>query len=73
MCSSDLTRKSYIDGLTGVTGWDANGLLASPVSFNHFGSSEATYCGYYVHVVGQTFVAVNSGKPFCGAVPAGLK
>jgi hypothetical protein len=26
-----------------------------------------------VHVVGQTFAAVNGGKPFCGAVPAGLK
>jgi branched-chain amino acid transport system substrate-binding protein len=67
------TRKSYIDGLTGVTGWNADGLLASPVSFNHFGSSEASYCGYYVHVVGQTFAAVNGGKAFCGAVPAGLK
>src|SRR5262249_39503964 len=47
------TRKSYIDGLTGVTGWNADGLLASPVSFNHFGTSESSYCGYYVHVVGQ--------------------
>jgi branched-chain amino acid transport system substrate-binding protein len=67
------TRKSYITGLTGVTGWNADGLLASPVSFNHFGTSEQSYCGYYVHVVGQTFAAVNGGKPFCGAVPANLK
>jgi branched-chain amino acid transport system substrate-binding protein len=67
------TRKSYITGLTGVTGWNADGLLASPVSFNHFGTSEPSYCLSYVHVVGQTFVAVNGGKPFCGAVPAGLK
>ena len=43
------------------------------VSFNHFGTSEPSYCEFYVHVQGKAFVAVNSGKPFCMDVPANLK
>jgi branched-chain amino acid transport system substrate-binding protein len=66
------TRQSFIANLSQVTGYDAGGLLASPVSFNHFGTSEKTYCAYYVHVVGQKFVAVNNGKNFCGSVPSNL-
>ena len=37
------TRQSFITNLSQVTGWDANGLLASPVSFNHFGTPEQTH------------------------------
>jgi branched-chain amino acid transport system substrate-binding protein len=66
------TRKTFITNLTQVTGWNANGLLAAPVSFNHFGTSEKTYCLYYVDVQGNTFKAVNGGKPFCGTVPSNL-
>lgn len=66
------TRKSFITNLTQVTNWTANGLLAGPVSFNHFGTAEPTYCNYYVQVKGQTFVDVDNGKDFCGTVPAGL-
>jgi hypothetical protein len=60
------TRKSFITNLTQVTNWDANGLLASPVSFNHFGTSETTRCAYYVQVKGSAFVTINNGKPVCG-------
>ncbi len=67
------TRQSFITNLTKVTNWNALGLLPQGVSFNHFGSSEQSYCSYYVKVQGNTFVAVNGGKPFCGPVPTGLK
>jgi branched-chain amino acid transport system substrate-binding protein len=66
------TRKAFITDLTQVTDWDANGLLASPVGFNHFGTSDKTYCAFYVDVSGNKFVGVNGGKPFCGTVPANL-
>ena len=67
------TRQSFITNLTKVTNWNALGLLPIGVSFNHFGTSEPSYCEYYVHVQGKTFVAVNGGKPFCMDVPANLK
>ena len=67
------TRQSFITNLTKVTNWNALGLLPIGVSFNHFGTSEPSYCEYYVHVQGQAYAAVNGGKPFCMAVPANLK
>jgi branched-chain amino acid transport system substrate-binding protein len=60
------TRASFIKNLTSVTGFTANGLLASPVSFNHFGSAEHQTCSYVVQVVGQSFKTINNGKPICG-------
>jgi branched-chain amino acid transport system substrate-binding protein len=66
------THQSFISGLSQVSNWDGEGLLAAPVSFNHFGTSEKTYCEFYVHVQGQQFVSVNGGKPFCNSVPSNL-
>jgi len=66
------THQGFISGLSQVTNWNGEGLLASPVSFNHFGSSEKQYCQYFVHVQGKTFVAVNGGKAFCGSLPSNL-
>jgi branched-chain amino acid transport system substrate-binding protein len=66
------TRQSFITNLTKVTAFDADGLLPSPVSFNHFGTSEKTYCSWYVTVQGQKFVSVNNGKALCGTVPSNL-
>jgi branched-chain amino acid transport system substrate-binding protein len=60
------TRDSFIKNLTQVTGWDANGLLPSGVSFNHFGSPEPTRCQYFVQVQGNAFHSINNGKPICG-------
>jgi branched-chain amino acid transport system substrate-binding protein len=60
------TRASFISALTQVTGYTAGGLLASPVSFNHFGTSEPMSCAYYVQVAGNTFKTINNGKPICG-------
>jgi branched-chain amino acid transport system substrate-binding protein len=65
-------RKAFISSLTKVTGWDADGLLPSTVSFNHFGTSEKQYCTFYVHVQGKQFAAVNGGKTFCAQVPSNL-
>jgi len=66
------SHQSFISSLTNVTGWNADGLLPSAVSFNHFGTSEKQYCSFYVHVQGKQFVAVNGGKPYCAAVPSNL-
>jgi hypothetical protein len=66
------TRQSFITNLSQVTGWTADALLPAPVNFNHFGTAEKSYCEYYVHVVGQQFASVNSGRPFCGDVPSNL-
>ncbi len=60
------TRQSFIHNLTAVTGWNANGLLAGPVSFNHFGTSEPVRCGWFVQVAGNTFRSFNNGQPVCG-------
>ena len=60
------TRQSFIKNLTAVTNWDANGLLGSPVSFNHFGTSETTRCSWFVQVSGNTFKSINGGKVICG-------
>jgi hypothetical protein len=66
------THQSFISGLSQVSNWNGEGLLAAPVSFNHFGTSEKTYCEFYVHVQGEQFVSVNGGKPFCNNVPSNL-
>jgi branched-chain amino acid transport system substrate-binding protein len=60
------TRASFIKNLTAVTNWNANGLLASPVSFNHFGTSEPMRCEWFVQVSGNTFKSINNGQPVCG-------
>ena len=73
MAGHNPTRQSFITNLTKVTNWNALGLVPIGVSFNHFGTSEPSYCEFYVDVQGQTFAAVNGGKPFCMDVPANLK
>jgi ABC-type branched-subunit amino acid transport system substrate-binding protein len=67
VAGSSPTRTSFIQNLTQVTGWDAEGLWPYPVSFNHFGTNEKTTCAYYLEVKGNTFVPVDGGKKFCAA------
>ncbi len=62
------TRKSFIDNLTKVTSWNAEGLYPTTVGFDHFGTQETTLCGYYTKVQGNQFVTINNGKPFCGTL-----
>jgi hypothetical protein len=60
------TRALFISNLTQVTNWNADGLQATSVSFNHFGTTEKTICAYYVQVSGNDFKSVNGGKATCG-------
>ena len=62
------TRQSFITNLSNVSSWNAEGLLASNVGFNHFGHVENTLCGYFTKVEGDQFVTINNGKPFCGTL-----
>jgi branched-chain amino acid transport system substrate-binding protein len=62
------TRQSFIHNLTNVTNWNAESLLASPVSFNHFGHAEPKLCQYMTKVEGNQFVTINNGKPYCGTL-----
>jgi len=66
------TRQSFISNLSKVTGFNADGLLPAPVSFDHFGTAEKSYCTWYVTVQGQKFVSINGGKALCGNVPSNL-
>jgi branched-chain amino acid transport system substrate-binding protein len=60
------TRESFIKNFTAVTNWNADGLLASSVSFNHFGSSEPTTCEWFVQVQGSVVKSVDKGQSICG-------
>jgi branched-chain amino acid transport system substrate-binding protein len=62
------TRKSFIDGLHGVTDWNGGNLLPTNVdlSLANFGKFPATSCGYFVKLQGKNFVLFNGGKPVCG-------
>jgi branched-chain amino acid transport system substrate-binding protein len=52
------TRASFINGMHGVTSYDDNGVLPSPVNFSlaQFGQYPATSCDYFVQLQGTTFV-----------------
>jgi branched-chain amino acid transport system substrate-binding protein len=62
------TRNSFIENMSKVSSWDAEGLLASPVGWNHFGTAAQTSCEYFTKVQGNQFVTINNGKPFCGTL-----
>ena len=62
------TRQSFITNMSKVSNWDANGLLASPVSWTHFGQAQTQLCQYVTKVEGNQFVTINNGKPFCGTL-----
>jgi branched-chain amino acid transport system substrate-binding protein len=61
------TRQSFINNMLKVTDWN-DGLQASPVSWNHFGTAPQTLCEYMTKVQGNQFVTINNGKPFCGTL-----
>jgi ABC-type branched-subunit amino acid transport system substrate-binding protein len=62
------TRQGFIANMLKVSSWDANGLLASPVGWNHFGTAAQTSCQYITKVEGNQFVTINNGKPYCGTL-----
>ena len=69
---SDPTPAEIIAKLQTLKNWNADGLLPSPISFTHFGTSEKKYCSWDVQ--GQTktksFVFLNGGKAYCTNTPA---
>jgi branched-chain amino acid transport system substrate-binding protein len=62
------TRQAFISNMQKVSSYDAGGLLAGSVGWNHPGKEDATSCQYFTKVVGTAFVTVNNGKPFCGSI-----
>jgi branched-chain amino acid transport system substrate-binding protein len=62
------TRQSFINNLTKVTAWNAEGLIPSTVGFDHFGTAQQQLCGYFTQVKGNQFVTINGGKPYCGTL-----
>ena len=71
--SANPTAQEFISHLSKVTNWTADGLLANPISFDHFGTSESKYCEWVVQVKGKDFKTVNDGKQYCLTTPASLK
>ena len=57
------TRASFMTGLRGVTSYDDEGVLPSPVSFalTQFGQYPANSCAYFVQLKGTAFVAAAEG------------
>jgi branched-chain amino acid transport system substrate-binding protein len=63
------TRASFIQGLQGVTNYNAGGLLANTMNFSlgQFGKAPATSCDYFVQLKGNQFVPVDT-TPVCGSL-----
>lgn len=63
------TRSAFITNLRKVSNYNGGGLLASPISFAHFGTAAIlpkTSCSVFVQAKGDAFVPVDGGKAFCG-------
>ena len=71
--SANPTDQEFISHLSKLKDWTANGLLAYPDSFTHFGTSEPKYCEFVVQVEGKSFKSLNGGQQYCLATPAALK
>ncbi len=69
---SDPTTAEIIAKLQTLKNWNADGLLPSPISFTHFGTSEKKYCSWDVQGDTKTksFVFLNGGKTYCANTPA---
>ena len=69
---SDPTKAEIIAKLQTLKNWNADGLLPSPISFTHFGTSEKEYCAWYVQgdTKTKTFNYINGGKVECTKTPA---
>ena len=52
------TRQSFMSGLRGVTSYDSNGAMPSPISFalSEFGKYPQNSCAYFVQLKGTAFV-----------------
>ena len=69
MAGPNPTRAAFISDLRTVNNWDAEGILAAPLDFTHFGTAAAlpaTSCQYFMELKGGAFVSTNNAKPWCG-------
>lgn len=63
------TRQSFIANMHKVTGYNAGGLLSTPIGFTNFGTPQMlpqTQCGKYAYIQGTKFVYYNGGQLVCG-------
>lgn len=62
------TRKSFLDALHNLKGYDAEGLLANPIdlSLAGFGTPPTRECYWFAQLEGSRFVLLGAGKPICG-------
>lgn len=58
------TRQSFITNLRKVTSWNDDGLLASPINFEHTSSPPKQECGYTTQLIGHKFVPTSTA-PVC--------
>jgi branched-chain amino acid transport system substrate-binding protein len=68
LAQSNLTPATVISRLQNVTDYNAGGLLATTISFNHFGRIVGNTCGVILQLQGSNFVSLNGGKAYCGTV-----
>jgi branched-chain amino acid transport system substrate-binding protein len=74
--SGELTRQSYITAMHALSGFDADGMLASPIDFSKrwgqgaFGL-DPNNCAFVVQLKGDKFVPQNNGDAYCGKVIPG--
>ena len=74
--SGELTRKSYIAAMHTLSGFDADGMLASKLDLSKrwgqgaFGL-DPNNCAFVVQLQGDKFVPQNNGNPYCGKVIPG--
>jgi branched-chain amino acid transport system substrate-binding protein len=64
------TRQSFISNLRKVTSWNDDGLLPSPINFEHTTSPGKTLCGWTTQLVGHNFVPTST-TPVCTSLVPG--
>lgn len=75
--AASLTQQSFIDTMHNLSGFDANGLLASKINEKDdwgqgLNPQDPNYCIFLVQLKGKKFVPQNNGEPFCGAIVPGV-
>jgi branched-chain amino acid transport system substrate-binding protein len=63
------TQASFISNLRQIDDYTADGILASPTTFEHFGTAQmlpVNSCEWFVQLQGSHFITQNGGKTVCG-------
>jgi branched-chain amino acid transport system substrate-binding protein len=73
LAGKNLTRQGFISKLRNVSGYTANGVFPTSISFGHFGTVgmfPKSGCTFMVQLKGKKFVLANGGKLVCGKLIA---